>query len=186
MARVYALAGRPDKARAVLQRYASELRDTTQRRAMQPFLKNAWGYVDLAEGRHREAIARFRNSDSLPDGPVNECTICPLRELGIAFDAANQPDSAVAMFEAYIRTPYWQRGNLPPGVVANRHLHVDPAALAGVYERLGQLYEARGDHSRAAHYYGRFVDLWKNADPELQPRVTEARRRLARLQRLIG
>jgi len=26
-----------------------------------------------------------------------------------------------------------------------------------------------------------FVDLWKNADPELQPKVTEVKQRLARL-----
>jgi hypothetical protein len=26
-----------------------------------------------------------------------------------------------------------------------------------------------------------FVDLWKNADPELQPQVAEVRKRLARL-----
>jgi hypothetical protein len=30
-------------------------------------------------------------------------------------------------------------------------------------------------------YYGRFVELWKNADPELQPRVTEARKAMAEL-----
>ena len=40
--------------------------------------------------------------------------------------------------------------------------------------RLGEIYEARGDRARAAERYGQFVELWKGADPELQPRVTEA------------
>jgi hypothetical protein len=30
-------------------------------------------------------------------------------------------------------------------------------------------------------YYGRFVELWKNADPELQPKVTEAKKAMAEL-----
>jgi hypothetical protein len=30
---------------------------------------------------------------------------------------------------------------------------------------------------------GRFVELWKNADADLQPRVTEARARIDRLNR---
>ncbi|HXY69493.1 MAG TPA: hypothetical protein VEH62_08590, partial [Gemmatimonadales bacterium] len=53
--------------------------------------------------------------------------------------------------------------------------------LAPVYRRLGELYEAKGDRARALDYYGRFVDLWKNADPELQPAVREVRQRLSRL-----
>jgi hypothetical protein len=31
-------------------------------------------------------------------------------------------------------------------------------------------------------YYAKFIELWKNADPELQPKVTEIKQRLARLQ----
>jgi hypothetical protein len=50
-----------------------------------------------------------------------------------------------------------------------------------VADRLGQLYEAKGNREKAAHYYAKFVDLWKDADPELQPRVAEAKARLARL-----
>jgi len=48
-------------------------------------------------------------------------------------------------------------------------------------KRLGELYETRGDRAEARKYYGRFVDLWKDADPELQPVVREVRARLARL-----
>jgi hypothetical protein len=58
--------------------------------------------------------------------------------------------------------------------------------LAPSLKRLGELYESRGDRRRAADYYGRFIDLWKNADPELQPAVREVRGRLAQLAREPG
>jgi hypothetical protein len=60
----------------------------------------------------------------------------------------------------------------------------DGLHLAGTYKRLGELYEAKGDREKAASYYLQFVTLWKNADPELQPKVAEVRRRLARLSDL--
>jgi hypothetical protein len=47
----------------------------------------------------------------------------------------------------------------------------------------GELYEARGDRARALDYYGRFVELWKDADPALQPAVREVRARMAALAR---
>jgi hypothetical protein len=43
------------------------------------------------------------------------------------------------------------------------------------------MYEARGNPERALEYYGRFVTLWKDADPELQPAVREVRNRMATL-----
>jgi hypothetical protein len=54
-------------------------------------------------------------------------------------------------------------------------------ALAPSLRRLGELYEAKGDRANAVAYYSRFVDLWKDADPALQPAVREAKARLARL-----
>jgi tetratricopeptide (TPR) repeat protein len=53
--------------------------------------------------------------------------------------------------------------------------------LAPTYRRLGELYEDRGQLDKARDYYGRFIDLWKNADPELQPLVRDVRQRLVRL-----
>ena len=38
-----------------------------------------------------------------------------------------------------------------------------------------------GNTVKAIENYRAFIELWKNADPELQPRVTDAKRRLARL-----
>jgi len=36
---------------------------------------------------------------------------------------------------------------------------------------------------KAASRYTKFIELWKNADPELQPHVRPLKERLARLQR---
>jgi hypothetical protein len=47
--------------------------------------------------------------------------------------------------------------------------------------RLGELLAQRGDPARAADYYSQFAELWRGADPDLQPRVAEARRCLAAL-----
>ena len=57
----------------------------------------------------------------------------------------------------------------------------DQLMLARTYKRLGELYEARGERAEAREYYGRFVELWKDADPELQPVVRDVRARIARL-----
>jgi hypothetical protein len=62
----------------------------------------------------------------------------------------------------------------------------DGTYLAGTYKRLGELYEAKGDRGRAAGYYRKFVALWRDADPELQPKVAEVQRRLARIGRPDG
>ena len=45
---------------------------------------------------------------------------------------------------------------------------------------------AKGDRVKAGMYYRKFVELWKNADPDLQPKVVEVRRRLARLGGIEG
>ena len=47
--------------------------------------------------------------------------------------------------------------------------------------RLGELYDAQGNDAKAIEYYARFVELWKDADPELQPLVQQAEARLAAL-----
>jgi tetratricopeptide (TPR) repeat protein/predicted Ser/Thr protein kinase len=177
-ARAYALAGRPDRGQALMERLLSAPIDSANRRAGRPFAENVWATIALAEGRPREAITRYRKSDSLPDGPAHGCAICPLYDLGTAFEAAGEADSAIAMFEAYVRTPSTDRQDTRgwPHAVSTPH------RLPLVHERLGKLYEGKGNRSRASYHYRRFVDLWKNADPELQPRVAAARNRIAALQ----
>ncbi len=58
---------------------------------------------------------------------------------------------------------------------------MDSRNLATSYKRLGELYEERGENQKAVEYYNEFVELWKEADPELQPQVEDVRGRMARL-----
>ena len=167
----YALANRADKARAVLAQYDADVRDTLLRRLLEPGRQNALGEIALAEQRPRDAIAAFRRGDSRSDGPATACGGCPLVRLGRAFDRAGDPDSAIVMFEQYlVSAGPWRMG-----------MDGDGSHLAGIYKRLGELHEAKGDRVKAASYYRRFVALWKTADPELQPKVAEVQRRLARM-----
>ena len=65
-------------------------------------------------------------------------------------------------------------------------MSVDFAGRAPAARRLGELYEAKGDRPKALQYYEHFVDLWKTADPELQPQVADVKRRIARLRASRG
>ncbi|HKP28858.1 MAG TPA: hypothetical protein VJU15_05630, partial [Gemmatimonadales bacterium] len=96
------------------------------------------------------------------------CPVCYLGEIGQAFDAMQQPDSAIAAYEALATTP-----ELGP---AGRDFTMPRA-----YRRLGELYESKGDTKKAIEWYGKFVDLWKDADPEMQPKVADVRKRIAEL-----
>jgi tetratricopeptide (TPR) repeat protein len=171
IATVYAIAGRPDRARAVLARIATEVKDSALVRFMQPALHDAWAEIALAEHRPRDAIIEFARGDSLPDGPAYSCSGCLSLKLARAYDQAGDLDSARVMLERYqaAREAY----RLP--------FTSDEYYYAGAYKRLGELYDARGDHAKAAVNYARFVALWKDADPELQPSVAAVRKRLAQL-----
>lgn len=48
------------------------------------------------------------------------------------------------------------------------------------------MHDARGDARKALSYYARFVELWKDADPDLQSHVRKARARMVELQRRQG
>jgi eukaryotic-like serine/threonine-protein kinase len=132
------------------------------------------GDIALAERRYDDAAHQYHLAGDAPD----RCPVCFLPYEAHAYDLAGKPDSAISIFTRYIeRGDPWKAGDPwePTQLVDAQH-------LASVYVRLGELWEAKGDRAKAASYYARFVDLWKDADPELQPKVAEVRRRLARLR----
>jgi tetratricopeptide (TPR) repeat protein len=167
-----ARAGNAEKARAMIARYRAEMTDTSIRRVQEADVHAVMGEIALADGKPRDALVEFRRSDVGYDGaPVNECAPCLPFELARAYDAAGKPDSAALFFEKYLATPYWDKMSV----------QMDPVRVPAIRERLGQLYESMGKTDKAVENYRAFIELWKNADPELQPRVADARKRLARL-----
>jgi tetratricopeptide (TPR) repeat protein len=78
-----------------------------------------------------------------------------------------------------------QTGNLD---AAGRHLfecngQVGVMFRAAAEALRGQIAELRGDTASAIRAYSNFIDLWKDADPQLQPRVQAARTTVERLRR---
>ena len=171
VATMYARAGKPETAKAMIAAYRADIVDTAMLRFTSADLHNALGEIALSAKDPQTAIAEFRRGDTEYDGkPARECGPCVEFNLARAFDAANMPDSTIGAYERFVNTPYFLRLE-----------DTDPLGLAGAHKRLGELYEAKGDASKAIPHYERFIELWKNADPELQPLVADAKKRLARL-----
>ena len=163
LATAYAMAGQPAKARALLKDFDAAVPLGVRRGDAQS--GRARGYIALAEGRPQDAIDAFHSWWDRAG-----CTNCALPDLGRAYDLAKQPDSALAVYQRAAETP----GGLLS--VFNYQW-----GLAQSYRRLGELYDDKGMRGKALDYYGRFVALWKNADPELQPQVREVKERMAKL-----
>ena len=114
-------------------------------------------HIATGEGRYVDALAealRWEGGECL-----GRCS-----DLALAYDRAGQRDSAIAIYERYLTSP---RIGIPP-----------PHRWGPILERLAQLYDERGDRDEAADYYAKFVELWAEADEELQPRVRAAQARL--------
>jgi tetratricopeptide (TPR) repeat protein len=163
----YTLAKRPDRAKALLAQLDRRLSESPLTSDDQDRVV-AGAQIALAEGRYADAIRDLRAANA------TGCAICRWPEIGRAYDAAGQPDSAIAAFERYVN-------GVAPGRIVG-----DVNGLASSMLRTAELYDAKGNAEKAASYYARFVDLWKNADPELQPTVKKARDRLQQLQRKTG
>lgn len=169
LVQLYAHAGETRKAREMLEGWDAGL-DEHRRRLETAEFAGASGVLAHAEGRHERAVEQLRRAH---DG-AEDCVICWLPELGRAYDDAGAPDSAIAVYERYLTSPWLFRAGY------------DAVYRGSTLERLAELYDQRGDAATAARYYAEFVDLWSDADPELQPRVESARQRLQALARREG
>jgi eukaryotic-like serine/threonine-protein kinase len=162
LASAYAYAGRPEEGQRLLAEYAREVPPGQLKTDF--FRHEAAGDVAFARGNYTEAINDYRALRAQIG-----CPDCDLFEIGSSFARLNQPDSARTYYESFLASSGANR--------VNRDVFIRAAA----FQRLGELYEARGDRAKAREYYLKLTDLWKNADPELQPIVRDAHARIARL-----
>ena len=158
----YAFAGDGSRARATVQAFeASGLREMG--RGFERQYRRSLGVTSMASGDSETGIAELRRGFQ-----GSTCLPCELSGMARAHDLAGETDSALA---------YWER-------YATSHARwsfIDATELPTSYRRVGELYEAKGDAEKALEYYNRFVELWQDADPELQPTVRDVRQRMARL-----
>jgi tetratricopeptide (TPR) repeat protein len=162
VALVYLLAGRRPKAAQLLAAYESQVPEGVRRGRWE--YHRARGWLALAEGRPRDALAAF-----VAGRYADFCSGCGWWDEGVAYERAGLPDSALASYErAAARGAPWKSES-------------DQWSLAASFRRLGELYETRGEKDKALKYYGQFTELWKNADPVLQPQVREVKARMAAL-----
>jgi serine/threonine-protein kinase len=127
------------------------------------------GAVALAEGRLQSAAAAYLSWNTAPFLTSVHAYNQGLFEAGTALDRLGATDSALVLYERALNQPaFYAEG---------------PETLwyPLVLRRLGELHESLGHREQAIDYYGQFIALWKDADPELQPQVEEARAALARL-----
>jgi DNA-binding SARP family transcriptional activator len=87
----------------------------------------------------------------------------------LAFDALARPDSALARYAGAVRF----EGDVIFPTAATILLPLTP-----LYRRAGDLAAATGDAATALVYHRAFVELWADADPDLQPQVGSVRSRL--------
>jgi tetratricopeptide (TPR) repeat protein len=170
-ARLFAEAGRTDRATAQMEAFRRDVPEEVQdRKESQAELLFVEGLIALSRGEGQQALELFREGQSLVPG----CELCGKLEVGEAFEAASQPDSAIQAYESYLGTEVLFR---------TRH---DKTRLHRAVLGLARSFEAQGQRARAIDYYLRQLDLWSGADPGLQPRVEALRARVMELRRRGG
>jgi tetratricopeptide (TPR) repeat protein len=121
------------------------------------------GMMAAARNRPALAIELFRKARK-----VEACEVCWLGEIGDAFTELGQSDSTLAAYRELATSP--ELGVVPRATTSTPGLR-----------RLAELYEANGDTTKSIEYYQKFIERWRRADADLQPRVTRAKQRLAEL-----
>jgi len=167
LAQLAAAASDPALARRALtgfeQDQASLSRDPVGRRAFFA------GHVALAEGRWDQAIPLLQQADAATTIEERYALV----QIGRAFDLAGRSDSAIVYYQKFLGKREAEPEN-------------DARWRARTHRWLGALYEAKGESKKAIEQYAQFLELWRQADPSLQPQVEEIRGQLGRLRAKVG
>lgn len=158
--------GRVHEARGMLDEWRTLVPDDPRHRSDEDW---GLGAIALAEGRLDSATAAFLAWNNAPFAEDIHRYNRGLIEAATAFDRAGRADTAIALYEHALAM--WTLDGV----------HYEATWYPVVLQRLGQLHESLGHAEQATGYYGQFIELWNDADADLQPRVRETRMTLARL-----
>jgi tetratricopeptide (TPR) repeat protein len=158
LARFFAAAGRPARARELVVR--SERSRLGRLRGLTEERRWSLGMIAVSEGRLHDALPLLQQAAN-----ALECPICSLPDLARAYDANGQSDSAIAVYERYLSTPWEFR------------FETDAFELGWALDRMGELYQERGNTTEAVGANRHLLALWQGADPDLGPVIANVRRR---------
>lgn len=130
----------------------------------------AVGSIAAAEGQWDRAVSAFLawNVDPMPS--AMHLYNRGLPEAATALARAGKSDSAVVLLERALRVSSAAGG-----------LYYEMSWYAQALQQLGDAYDARGDRTKAAEYYTKFVQLMKDADPPIAAEVRLVNEKLAKL-----
>jgi tetratricopeptide (TPR) repeat protein len=123
------------------------------------------GYIELHKNDLPKAIKYFEQAVSLDPSPEIAKDVELLEDLGSAYFKNGDVAKARQVYEKI---------NSQLSSKWNGDIYVKS------FYMLGRIAEQQGDKTRAAGFYRKFLDLWKDADPGL-PEVEEAKKRSAGL-----
>ena len=142
--------------------------DQHSRSALNEFVTGQWryggdaarAYLALARGDSGDALRRFA---MLPDSLCAACFLMRLTRVRSLERLGRDRDAAVLLDQLPFAA-FWS----------------SPSEVLWLLER-GRVNERLGDRDPAAQAYAFVADVWRHADPELQPYVAEAKAALQRL-----
>jgi serine/threonine-protein kinase len=130
----------------------------------------AVGAIAAAEGEWDRAVSAFLAWNTTPVASARVLYNRGLPEAAATLARRGQADSAIVLFERAMATSSAFGGNI-----------YESGWYAQALLMLGELYEARGDRAKAAEYYRRHIDVFKNPDPQIAKQVAAVREKLARV-----
>ena len=130
----------------------------------------AVGTIAAAEGDLDRAVAAFLAWNTSPPAAAMTIYNRGLPEVAAIIARRGQSDSAIVLFERALATSSAFGGQI-----------YEPGWYTQALVTLGDLYEARGDRAKAADYYRRYIDVFRNPDPPIAKQVEAVRQKLARV-----
>jgi serine/threonine-protein kinase len=130
----------------------------------------AVGAIAAAEGEWDRAVSAFLAWNASPAAAAMVLYNRGLPEAAAIMARRGLADSAIVLFERALSMSSAYGGNI-----------YEPGWYAQALLLLGELYEARGERTKAAEYYRRHIEVFKDPDPPIAKQVASVREKLARV-----
>ena len=164
---VYAKMKKFKEARETADKLKKHIEESTKNKSMR-YYHNLLGEIARAEGDISDAIKEFMTAVSLLSTEHSKLDLHILFHESLASALFENKDFGKALKE------YEKITSLSTG----RLRWADKYSLSFYWQ--GKIHQIQGTTDKASEFYNKFLEIWRNADPEL-PEIAEAKKQLASL-----